>query len=125
MEHLIGETDAMEMVERLNAEFDIVVDQNDKLRQQNEILKGKLKVSESKKDKINEYYCDINGPPNCSQCCELIYYGQSYSEFKKEWPPDPNTGTRIFEIELYCIDCTGDTANIENDWTCKIIEEYD
>tara|TARA_R110000803_G_scaffold163885_1_gene227579 strand:+ start:80 stop:439 length:360 start_codon:yes stop_codon:yes gene_type:complete len=119
MEHLIGQTDAMEMVEILNAEFDIVVNQNDILKEQNDILKEQLKVSESKKDKINEYYCNECGPPSCSQCSDLIYYGQAYSEFSKEVMTD------IYEIEIYCMDCKGDSANLENGWTCELFEEYD
>tara|TARA_R110001599_G_scaffold237799_1_gene437390 strand:+ start:241 stop:591 length:351 start_codon:yes stop_codon:yes gene_type:complete len=116
MESLIGQTDAMEMVERLNAEFDIVVDENNKLTEQNEILKEKLKLSESKKDKINEYYCRLDGPPSCSQCSDLIYYGQSYSEVS-------NSHHNL--IELYCSDCLGDRINFPDGWTCKIIEAYD
>ena len=116
MESLIGQTDAMEMVERLNAEFDIVVDQNDKLTEQIEILKEKLNTSESKKDKINEYYCNQYGPPSCSQCSDLIYYGQAYSEFSH---------SQHNLIELYCKDCSGDPIQVQDGWTCKIIDEYD
>ena len=123
MEHLktfeVGQTEAMDMIETLNQEFDVVVNQNDILKKEIEILKEQLKVSESKKDKINEYYCNECGPPSCSQCSDLIYYGQSYSEFSKEVMTD------IYEVELYCIDCTGDILNLQDGWTCKVIEEYD
>ena len=115
----IGQTEAMDMIETLNHEFDVVVNENDQLKKDIETLKEKLKVSESKKDIINEYYCKPCGPVSCDQCQELIYYGEGYSEFRKERMPD------IYEIETYCKDCTGDPVNVHDGWTCEIFEEYD
>ena len=116
----IGQTEAMDMIETLNQEFDVVVNENDQLKKDIETLKEKLKVSESKKDIINEYYCNECGPPSCDQCSELIYYGQAYAEFKKEWDiPD------VYEVETYCMDCKKDILNLENGWTCQLFEEYD
>jgi len=117
---MAGETESMYMIETLNQEFDIVVNENDELKKEIETLKEKLKVSESKKDIINEYYCQQCGPPSCDQCCELIYYGQAYAVFRKRWDiPE------VYEVETYCMDCKGDIANLENGWTCELIEEYD
>ena len=116
----IGQTEAMNMVEILNDEFDAVVNENDQLKKEIETLKEKLKVSESKKDKINEYYCNECGPPSCDQCQELIYYGQAHAVFSRLWDI-----SQVYEVETYCMDCKSDIANLENGWTCQLFEEYD
>lgn len=123
MESLIGQTDAMEMVERLNAEFDIVVDQNDIFKKQIETLKEKLKVSESKRENVLNYYPKVKvdsggvhyGVPLCEQCNNVIYYGEAYSEF---------SGIRS-RVEIYCKDCSGNAIHVQDGWTCKVIEKYD
>ena len=117
---MAGQTEAMDMIEKLNDEFNVVVNQNDILKKEIETLKEQLEESECKQEWIKEYYYNNeSGPPCCSQCSSLIYYGEGYSEFKKEIMPD------IYELETYCKDCTGDTANLQDGWTCEIFKEHD
>jgi hypothetical protein len=117
---MAGETETMDMIEKLNDEFNVVVNQNDILKKEIELLKEKLKVSESKKDKIKDYYCQPCGPVSCDQCQELIYYGEEYNECKKPWDVSD-----VYQIETYCKDCIGDLINLEYGWTCEHFDEYD
>lgn len=122
---MAGETESMYMIETLNQEFDVVVNQNDELKKELETLKQQLIESESKKDKIKEYYCQPCGPKSCDQCQELIYYGEEYNECRKLWDIPAENHQPVYEIETYCKDCIGDLLNLEYGWTAEHFEEYD
>jgi len=117
---MAGETESMYMIETLNQEFDVVVNENDQLKKEIELLKEKLIESESKKDKVKEYYCQQYGPPSCDNCNDLIYYGEAHSKFTYTGQTD-----MIYDIEIYCKHCTGDQEHVQAGWTCQLIEEYD
>ena len=113
----IGDTQTMDMIEKLNNEFDEVVDENQTLKEEIKKLKDELIKSQSIQISIKDYYSDYNGPPSCDNCNDLIYYGQSYCEYSSER-----------YTEKYCRHCANQqdpSVNQANGWTTTIIQEYD
>ena len=95
---MAGETETMDMIEKLNDEFDVVVNENAQLKKEIELLKGTINYFPQQLEKCKEHYEDHD--VHCNSCMHLIEYDEEFVIMK---------GGNMCEKKI-CQECIDDDA---------------
>ena len=102
---MAGETETMDMIEKLNDEFDVVVNENDELKKEIELLKGTINCRNYQLDKCTKHYSH-DEIPECFSCDHRLQYDEEFVVCKAQGPIQ-----RWYETlrpNFICQDCIDD-----------------
>ena len=74
---MAGETETMDMIEKLNDEFDVVVNENAQLKKEIELLKGTINCRNYQLDKCKKHYSH-DEIPECFSCDHRLEYDEEF-----------------------------------------------